>query len=75
MTDLILTRDKETGLLATYPKKYLEIFPNLECAEQDAPCADCVIKTEPETVEVKEPLPKSSDITLVEPTNRKKSTK
>lgn len=65
----ILTRDKNTGLLARYPEIYLKMFPNLECAETDAEvmCADCVFIPEPE--------PQEEIVALEEPTPRKRTKK
>lgn len=59
MTDnLILMRNKDTGIVAKYPHVFLELFPNLECVETDQMCTDCVFVEEPETVELKEPTPR-----------------
>lgn len=60
MNDLILTRDKNTGKLAKYPRSHLDIFPNLECAEEDEMCTECVFVEE---------------VTLKEPATRKKTSK
>lgn len=63
MNDLILTRDKNTGKLAKYPRSHLAIFPNLECAEEDEMCTECVF------------VPEVQEVTLKEPATRKKTSK
>lgn len=60
MSELILTRDKNTGLYAQYPESHLEIFKNLEQVDHEEPCTDCTfIPSEVEVVELTEPAPRA----------------